>query len=60
MAGGLRYSVSIADTLNGRIKEMEKIMVPTNEFELDIEELEDILAPTPSIPIPPPFARFHF
>ena len=28
------------------------------EVELTIEELEAILAPTPSIPIPPPF-RFH-
>ena len=25
------------------------------EVELDIEELEPILAPTPSIPIPPPY-----
>jgi len=27
-------------------------------IELDVEELEEILAPTPSIPIPPP-VRFH-
>jgi hypothetical protein len=26
----------------------------TSELELKIEELEQILAPTPSIPIPPP------
>jgi len=25
------------------------------EFETSIEQLEEILAPTPSIPIPPPF-----
>ena len=32
---------------------------PVNEeIELDIEELEPILAPTPSIPIPPPHQFF--
>ena len=28
------------------------------EIELEIEELEEVLAPTPSIPIPPPL-RFY-
>jgi len=32
--------------------------VQLSQFELEIEELEEILAPTPSIPIPPPI-RFR-